>query len=1023
MSRRGNTAGAGGRQRRAAGSGAATGPIGVQLRAVFENSGDAISVSKAGTLLFVNPSYRALFGYPRDADLAGVPVLDLIAPGCRAQIQELVARRARGDRASSTFETRGLRADGTEFDVEVTVSTYQEGGEILSLAILRDVTARRRAEEESAERGAMLQHIMDTAAVAIGVVDLTGRMSHANRRMAEMFRYPPEELAGIEYVELVHPEEREEGRRSMQALLASRIPAVDLVRRYLRKDGSEFWGHLACQRLHDVRGHELGLLGVISDVTEARRAEEALRAAEQKYRSLIETTDTGYVILDGEGRVSDANQEYVRLTGRARREDVLGHSVLEWTAPHDHARNAAEVRKCVEQGAVRNLELDYVGPDGTFTPVEINATVLRTGGGLSILSLCRDITERRRTAAALAKSEKMLQTIIEAEPECVKVLDENANLILMNRAGLDMIQVESLEQVKGRCVCPMVASEHRPAFMELTRRVFRGESGTLAFEIVGARGRRLWLETHAVPLRDERDEIVALLGVTRDITERKRTEDALRSSEARFRAIIEHATEGLIVADAETGRIQYANPEICRGLGYDEQELLALRAADLAVAEESGLAAAGFRAVAEGRVRSTERSLRRKDGSAIRMRINNVRIELDGRPCLVGFFADVTAQRLLEEERLKTQKLESLGTLAGGIAHDFNNLLQGVFGYISMARLSLDQKGKARAMLEQAERALHQSVSLTSQLLTFSKGGKPLKRLVALQPLVEDAAHFALSGSRAVCVLSIAGDLLPVEADPGQLGQVIQNIVLNAAQAMPLGGRIEVTARNVPAAAVPGLPPGLQGDLVAIAVRDEGTGIPPEHLPRIFDPYFTTKEKGSGLGLATSYSIVRNHDGAITVASEPGKGSTFTVYLPASRAERMPEGAPPPPPSTRRGRVLVMDDHAVVRTVAAQLLRALGHEAVTAEHGAEAVAKYREAKAAGRPFDVVILDLTVPGGMGGAEAIGKLREIDPGVNAVVSSGYSDDAASSEYREKGFRAYLNKPYTIEGLRAVLAELLG
>jgi two-component system cell cycle sensor histidine kinase/response regulator CckA len=399
------------------------------------------------------------------------------------------------------------------------------------------------------------------------------------------------------------------------------------------------------------------------------------------------------------------------------------------------------------------------------------------------------------------------------------------------------------------------------------------------------------------------------------------------------------------------------------------------------------------------------------------------RVELGGKMCLQAIVRDISERKRLEQERLRAQKLEAIGTLAGGIAHDFNNLLQGVFGYISLAKLKKDDREKSLAALEEAEKALHLSVMLTNQLLTFSKGGKPLKKTVDLLPVIENAAKFALSGSRSSYRLTVADGLWAAEADEGQIGQVIQNIVLNADQAMPVGGQVELSARNVLAPG-PDLPQGLEeGKYIELAIRDTGIGIAEQYLARIFDPYFTTKEKGSGLGLATSYSIVRNHNGLIDVRSKVAQGTTFLVYLPATSSaaakvqDRRAAAAP-----MRTGRVLVMDDERVIRDIAGQLLTALGHTAELASQGAEAIAKYQEAQRSGRPFDIVILDLTVRDGMGGAETFRELLQLDPAVKAVVSSGYSTDEIMAGYREQGFKAVLRKPYHVEELRSVLNELL-
>ncbi|MHB8836812.1 MAG: PAS domain-containing hybrid sensor histidine kinase/response regulator [Candidatus Methylomirabilia bacterium] len=749
-------------------------PAEVRFQAVFANSRDAIGVSTAGVHVFVNPAYLELFGFLPGTDLAGKPVLDLIAPGSRDQIQECILRRLRGEPVPSTYETRGRRVDGPEFDMEVNVSQYQENGEDHTLVILRDISGRKRNERELAERGAMLEQIMDTASVAIFLVDKSGRIVHANRRMAEMFGCSLEDLVGSEYVDHVDPTERETGRRKMLALLASKIPAVDLDRLYRRKDDTRFWGHLAGRRYHDAQGNDLGLIGVITDIDARKRSEEALRENQARLDLALQSAHMG---------------------------------VWRW--------EIAENRRYFDELTCQLLGIDAATFAGT------------------------------------------------AEEFFRAVHPEDRGTIEAALAGT--IEKDLLDEPSCRAVWP---------------------DGSIHF--LTARGR--------------------------------------------------------LVRDA------------------------------------------------------------------------------GGRPLRInGILWDITAQRLLEEERIKSQRLESVGTLAGGIAHDFNNLLQGVFGYISMAKLTHDQKEKSLALLEQAEKALHQSVTLTAQLLTFAKGGRPVKKVVDLRPVVENAVALALSGSRVTPEIVVDPNLRAVEADQGQIGQVVQNIVLNADQAMPLGGTIRVALRNISAAAI--VPPAdLQGDLVEISIRDQGTGIPAEHLARIFDPYFTTKEKGSGLGLATSYSIIRNHGGLLRAHSEVGRGTEFLIYLPASGSRAVETPRPAPPAAARKGRILVMDDEKMIRDLAREMLASLEHEVACAETGETALAAYRVAQDAGRPFDVVILDLTIRGGMGGLETLRKLVEIDPAVKAVVSSGYSEDAALANYRELGFRAVLDKPYSIVDLQGVLDALL-
>lgn len=389
---------------------------------------------------------------------------------------------------------------------------------------------------------------------------------------------------------------------------------------------------------------------------------------------------------------------------------------------------------------------------------------------------------------------------------------------------------------------------------------------------------------------------------------------------------------------------------------------------------------------------------------------------------------NITERYLLEEQQLKSQKLEAIGTLAGGIAHDFRNLLQGVFGYISLAKTNIGDRGKAMADIGQAEKALNMSINLTSQLLTFSKGGRPVKKRIGILPVVQSAVKFALSGSRSFDRLTYDEDLWPVEADEGQIAQVVQNIVLNASEAMPDGGPVDIRIRNVRArSGLPGQEKSSgragEGRSISIVIEDSGAGIPGQHLSRIFDPYFTTKQKGSGLGLATSYSIIKNHGGMIDVRSEEGRGSAFSICLPACEDQTENTSKPIAAAPWRKAKVLVMDDEELVRDVAAQMLEALGHEAVCTENGGEAIEKLREAVRNGKkPFDAAILDLTVKGGMGGAQVAARLAEIDPRIKIIVSSGYSDNSVVSNYRAYGFAASLGKPYTIELLRDTLGGLL-
>ena len=374
--------------------------------------------------------------------------------------------------------------------------------------------------------------------------------------------------------------------------------------------------------------------------------------------------------------------------------------------------------------------------------------------------------------------------------------------------------------------------------------------------------------------------------------------------------------------------------------------------------------------------------------------------------------AEIAQREQTEEELLRARKLESLGVLAGGIAHDFNNFLTVVQGNLEVAKAQLDPAQPAQNFLDQAANACQRAKFLASQLLTFAKGGAPVRRIVSVAQLVTDAVHLARTGSPIPIDVHIANDLRFAQVDPGQIGQVLHNILINAREAMQAGGAIQVRAENLAGALEP---------QIRISIRDNGHGIPADVLPQIFDPYFTTKSGGNGLGLATSYAIVRKHGGNISVESAAGS-TLFTVDLPASHESTDTATPSPDALHTGTGRLLIMDDDEALRTLSKAVLTHLGYEVETASDGAEAIALYETAKVSDWPFDAVLLDLTVTGGMGGLETAGRLRELHPTAKLIVSSGYSDAPAMSRFPEYGFDAVLVKPWTVKEMSEVLHRVL-
>ncbi len=507
----------------------------------------------------------------------------------------------------------------------------------------------------------------------------------------------------------------------------------------------------------------------------------------------------------------------------------------------------------------------------------------------------------------------------------------------------------------------------------------------------------------------------------------KQTEDALKESEEKYRLLAETARD-IIIAFDFNGRITYANRAALEISGFSKEEVIGGVLSDVLPPDQ----------LPELKERLTRRSAGdrehflyesafiNKSGKLIPVEVSSSLIIKDGNPSGVLLTGrDITERKKMEEELLKSKKLESIGVLAGGIAHDYNNLLTSIIGNMSLAQLHMNPEDEAYKLLSEAQKASMGAKDLTQKLITFSKGGAPVKKTAPISPLLKSATEFALSGSNIKCECSIVDDLWPVEIDEAQIGQAINNLVVNAKDAMPEGGTIEINAENLSLDEKSGLLL-KKGRYVKISIKDQGSGIPDEYLEKIFDPYFSTKQrstqKGMGLGLSICHSIINKHGGHISAESASGAGTTFHIYLPASEKDVIEESPVTEKPVANKGWILVMDDEEMIRDVAGQMLNRLGYNVSSARDGDEAIEAYEKAMNAGKPFDAVILDLTVKGGMGGKRAIQKLLEIDSEVKAVISSGYSDDPTITDFRKFGFSGAIAKPYRMGELDRVIFEAI-
>jgi PAS domain S-box-containing protein len=625
----------------------------------------------------------------------------------------------------------------------------------------------------------------------------------------------------------------------------------------------------------------------------------------------------------------------------------------------------------------------------------------------------------------LSRAKQEWEKTFDSVPDLIAIVDQDYRIRRLNRAFATRIGVEPRDAIGLQCFEALHGIGAPPADCPHARLLQDG--GAHAGEIYSQKYGQHYLAS-ASPLRGAEGELAGAVLVAHDITDLKEAQADLVAERNRLEVTLESIADAVIATDAE-GRVTLLNPVAERLTGWGQEE---------AVGKPLGeLVRTVSEATREAQESLDDRVLRSGEsadlgGSILVARDGSERVIVaSGSPIrdrdatLIGMalvFRDVTQQRKTEETLARAQHLEALGILAGGIAHDFNNILTGIAANIHQAREVRERGEEGSKYFDRAEDACFRAAGLTQQLLTFARGGEPVREILDVGKVLPEWVEFALRGTNVRADVEVAADLSLLEADERQIHQVLNNLLINAREAMPEGGVMRVAAKNalVAAGTSASLP---AGRYVRIFVEDRGVGIAAEHLSKIFDPYFTTKASGSGLGLAMAYSIVKRHGGDIEAQSQRGLGSTFSVYLPASE-EPSPALGPALTPTTPRGsgRLLVMDDEEAIREILAEILPELGYEVEFTAEGTEAVERYRRAVDEGYPFDGVILDLIIPGGIGGIEVLKELRAIDGSVKAIASSGYAADPVLSDPARFGFAGMLAKPYRVSELAYVLHRVL-
>lgn len=632
---------------------------------------------------------------------------------------------------------------------------------------------------------------------------------------------------------------------------------------------------------------------------------------------------------------------------------------------------------------------------------------------------------------ALISEQALLVSMINAIPDLIFYKNEAGVYLGCNKA-FEVFTGRAQEDIVGKTDLDLFPPEQADLFLSMDRTMlYAGEARRNEEWVTYPDGYQVLLDTVKTPFTDAAGRMLGLIGVSRDITGIKAIEATLAAERERLQVTLRSIGDAVITTDTE-GKIVFLNKVAESLTGWTNEEARGRLSGEVLQLVNEGTGESCVdpvqKVIESGRIvnLAKDTTLIARDGCRRSIAdsgapIRNNESKMSG---VVIVFRDITLEKKMTEELLNVKKLQSIGILAGGIAHDFNNILAAILGNIELAERKIAGRDEqVSELLNSALKAGSRATKLTKQLLTFSKGGDPVKERTSLPDLIRDSAVFVLHGSSVIPEFLFAEDLWEVDVDSGQISQVIQNIIINAKQAMPAGGKVKINCDNIDdPVAEPSLSVG-EGRFVRIVIADTGVGIPPEITDKIFDPYFSTKQTGSGLGLAICHSIIRKHEGHIAVHSRLGEGTTFTLYLPAGAVDGKPaEKQPERESSVAAVRVMVMDDEEMLREMTACQLEILGHETILVADGNQAIRRYQEQRDNGQPVDLVIMDLTIPGGMGGQEAAAELIRIDPDARIIVASGYSTDPVMAQYQDFGFRAAIEKPVDIASLSQAIAKAL-
>lgn len=904
----------------------------------------------------------------------------------------------------------------------------------------RKVADRERAMEQLEKVNRSLTQVMESYPHPFMVIDAEDYSIHlANTAAKQEGTEAPKTCYALNHNRNAPCEEKE--RLCPVREVKRTGKPVRVEHSHFLKDGSSRTWAVRAYPVFDENGHVAQVIHATLEITARKLAEKALAESEHRYRLLTERMSDVIWITDQDLRFTYVSPSIERFTGYTP-DDLLGKTVLEHL-PLSGAQEAAsafmeliasDASESPDSSKSRTIELQRLHKDGSLVWGEITATILydEKGNPTGVLGVTREISERKKAERELLEEKETAQKVLDTAGVMFVVIDADQSIALLNRKSCEVLGYRETELLGKNWFDTCLPERIRNSVKEGFTQLMTGSLEPMEYyenPVLTRSGEERIILWHNTVLLDQKGGIKATMSSGEDITERKRAEQALRESEEKYRALFEGAVDGIYTLKVTNkgARVVDCNPQGLKLLGCRRlQEIISKSPLEFSAPTQPDgtpsvkLVEERLTAALAGESPCFEWQCRRLDGTLFDAEVSVNHLTMKTERFVQAILRDITERKRMEKELQETQRIEALGVLAGGIAHDFNNILTAVMTNLSMARMWGDLNEDTSQMLADAEGATLRAKDLSQQLLAFAKGGSPIKRPVSVSKLLKDTIRFILSGSNVRCEYDLADDLWLLDADEAQIGQVIQNLIINADQAMPEGGIIKIRAENVMIEKTHLNTK--QGRHVKISIRDRGHGITEKQLPKIFDPFFTTKEKGRGLGLATAFSIVRRHNGFIHVDSELGVGTSFHVHLPASKVSSDTVEKKGKRSLKGSGKILLIDDEEMILRSTAKGLERLGYEVHIANDGEDGIQLYERAKRERQPFDVVIMDLTIAGGMGGKQAIRELRSKDPEVKAIVSSGYSEDPVMSNFQDHGFCGIVTKPYSVDDLAEAIDDVL-